>query len=64
MVRDIFEKLGGAVVVSALMNVDYATAWRWEKADFIPAHRRLDFVAACNRHGITVTLQQLASDKK
>ena len=64
MVRDTFEKLGGAVVVSALMNVDYATAWRWEKTNFVPAHRRLDFIAACGHHGVTVTLQQLASDKK
>lgn len=63
MVKDIFERLGGAVVVSTLMKVDYDTAWRWEKSGQIPARRRMAFIAACGRHGVTVTLQQL-SDKK
>jgi hypothetical protein len=64
MVKDIFERLGGAVVVSTLMDVDYDTAWKWEKKNAIPARRRIAFIAMCKRHGITVTLQQLAGVKK
>jgi hypothetical protein len=64
MVKDIFERLGGAVVVSTLMDVDYDTAWKWEKKNAIPARRRMAFIAMCKRHGITVTLQQLAGVKK
>lgn len=60
MVKDIFEKLGGAVVVSTLMGIDYDTAWVWEKKNAIPTRRRMAFIAMCKRHGITVTLQQLA----
>jgi hypothetical protein len=63
MVKDIFEKIGGAVVVSVLMDVDYDTAWRWEKDDHIPARRRMAFIAVCKRHGIVVTLQQLSAKK-
>lgn len=64
MVKDIFERLGGVVVVSTLMGVGYDTAWTWEKKNAIPARQRMAFTAMCKKHGITVTLQQLAGVEK
>jgi len=63
MVKDIFAQLGGAIVVKDLMGVHYQTAWMWKRKNAIPARHRVAFVAACKKHGITVTLQQLSAKK-
>lgn len=64
MVNDIFERLGGAYIVSNLMAIDYTTARRWQKNNYVPAHARESFIDMCKKHGVRVTYLQLSERNK